>query len=890
MQKNLLLGIVMPLLLLSSSVYCQNIITGIVTDENEQPLTGVTIRLKGSGSNNISDSKGLYTLEDSLPYPWTIIVTYTGLEAKELSVNGQGSFDIQLTVGATLQNLTVVGSRGKSRNDLTRPVPVDIISARTLQNTGQIELGQQLQFASPSFNSAQYSINGSLVYANYATLRGLGPDQLLVLVNGKRRHQFSIPHIGFSISRGMVVTDLNTIPFLGIEQTEILRDGAAAQYGSDAIAGIVNLQLRKTTGQGIFKTQYGATKEGDGANYLSALNYGFKLGKENSFLNFTLHYQKTGESNRSDPYTGTIYAGNKRADDSIRAVRSFYPATGPFKVGIFGSGEVKSPQVFINAGYPINDKWSLYSFGGYSYKKALGYGLFRNAIATNANSNVALYPNGYVPEFPAEDKDYSAVVGLTKKVIKGWNMDFSTGFGKNDVDRFARNTTNASLGSASPTEFYVGNSSFSQITTEANLSRDFVGLLKMKSMNVSIGSQFRVDRYQQNRGDTNSYKVGPFATSAGKTPGTQGIAATSPADEANESRSNIGVYADVEADVTDRFLISTAVRFENYSDFGSNFSGKLASSFLLSKSFAVRGSVNRGFRAPSLQQIFNSASATLVQAGQIRFTKQYRSDDPFLKSIGIEEPKPEISWNYSVGFTAKAGNNFSFTVDAYQIDIRNKIILSEALTVSSIAVLNTRLQGTGIQQISFFTNHVNTRTKGIDFVANYRIKTGMKSNLSTSFALALNKTNITNIKNTPAQLQAGTVRPVALIDTINISLIETAQPRAKSVFSIDYILGKANIVARATHFGDVTAWEKPTGLPHQAQTFGGKTLIDLSLGYDIIKAIRLTAGANNITNQYPDRVNTAFTAYGAGQTPFNRNVNQFGFNGAFYYGSITLKF
>ena len=891
MQKRLLLWFVLqPLLLVSISAYSQNKISGTVTDENDNPLVGATVYLKTTSANSLTDAKGQFVLTDDLNFPWTILVSHANLQTKEIIVNGQGNFDIQLASGAILQNVTVVGTRGKPRSDLARPVPVDILSSKELQNTGQIELGQQLQYSSPSYNSAQYGINGSLVYANYATLRGLGPDQLLVLVNGKRRHQFSIPHIGFSISRGMVVTDMNTIPSLAVEQVEILRDGAAAQYGSDAIAGIVNLQLRKTVGQGTFKTQYGVSKEGDGANFLAALNYGFKLGKENSYLNFTLHYQQLGESNRSDPYTGTIYSTTRRIDDSIRAARGFYPATGPFKVGVFGSSEVKSPQFFLNAAYPLNNKWSLYSFGGYSYKKALGYGLFRNAIASNANANPSQYPNGYVPQFPAEDKDYSAVLGLTRTVLQGWGMDFSAGFGRNAVDRFARNTTNASLGAVSPTEFFVGNSSFSQFTSEANLSKAYKGLWKMQSVNLALGSQFRIDRYRQNRGDENSYKVGPLAASGGKTPATQGIAATSPADEANESRSNVGVYADVEADVTKRFLVATALRFENYSDFGSNFSGKLASRFSLTKSIAVRGSVNKGFRAPSLQQIFNSATSTLVQSGQIRYTKQYRSDDPFLAVIGINKPEPEISWNYNVGVTAKAGNNFLFTIDAYQIDIRNKIIVSEALTVSSIAVLNARLQGTGIQQVSFFTNQVNTQTTGIDFVTTYKARVGKTGNFNANLAFAFNKTKITNIKNTPAKLQEGTAKTIAIIDTINVALIETAQPRQKAILSLTYTVGRVNAVARATYFGKVTAWEKPTGLPHQPQTFGGKTLVDLSLGYDIIKTLRLTVGANNITNQYPDRVITNYSAYGAGQTPYNRNVNQFGFNGAFYYGSVTLKF
>ncbi len=450
--------------------------------------------------------------------------------------------------------------------------------------------------------------------------------------------------------------------------------------------------------------------------------------------------------------------------------------------------------------------------------KALGYGLFRNAISSNANSDSALFPNGYVPQFPAKDKDYSAVLGLTRSVIKGWNMDFSVGFGKNAVERFAKNTTNASLGNASPTEFLVGNTSFSQLTAEANISKDFEGLWNMKSLNLALGSQFRIDQYKLNRGDTNSHKVGPLATSKGKTPGTQGIAATAPEDEADENRSNIGIYADVEADITDKFLMATALRFENYSDFGSNFSGKLASRYNITKNLPIRGSINKGFRAPSLQQIFNSATSTLVQSGQIRYTKQYRSDAPFLTKIGIKKPEPEISWNYNIGFTAKANKNFLFTIDAYQIDIRNKIVLSEALTVSGITALTTELQGTGIQQISFFTNHVNTQTRGIDVVTNYKANFGTSQALNASLAFTLNKTKITEIKSTPPELQAGTVKPIAIIDTINIALIETAQPRQKVILSFDYSVGKFDFIVRGTYFGKVTAWEKPTNLPHQPQT------------------------------------------------------------------------
>lgn len=238
----------------------------------------------------------------------------------------------------------------------------------------------------------------------------------------------------------------------------------------------------------------------------------------------------------------------------------------------------------------------------------------------------------------------------------------------------------------------------------------------------------------------------------------------------------------------------------------------------------------------------------------------------------------------------KVNKNFLFTIDAYQIDIRNKIVLSEALTVSGITALTTELQGTGIQQISFFTNHVNTQTRGIDVVTNYKADFGTSQALNASLAFTLNKTKITEIKSTPPELQAGTVKPIAIIDTINIALIETAQPRQKVILSLDYSVGKFDFIARGTYFGKVTAWEKPTNLPHQSQTFSGKTLIDASVGFNFTKNVLLTVGSDNITDAYPDKVITTYSAYGTGQTPYNRNVNQFGFNGAFYYISLTVKF
>lgn len=875
-------------LLIEKSKAQNVIISGTVRDEKGNALQGASLRISDNARYaTVANASGEFRMEYNGAFPVTIEAGFVGYAPVTKEITAAGMYDFVMDQITSFGGVTIVGSRSRWRTNINSPLPITIIPAGDLMRTGQTELGQQLQFTEPSFQSAKYGINGSLGYADYATLRGMSPDQLLVMVNGKRRHQFSIPHIGFSISRGMVVTDLNAIPFLALDRTEVLKDGAASQYGSDAIAGIINLRLKETVNHGTLKTQIGTTAKGDGTNYMAALNYGFGLKKENSFFNFTFMHQTLGETNRSDPYTGTIYSGNRAVDDSIRAERGVYPASDPYKVGVFGASEVKANQFFFNTAYPLNDRWRLYSFGGLSHKEAVVYGFFRNAIPGNANSSPGIYPDGFTPEFPSKDRDYSIAVGIDRNTDSGWNMDFSASFGRNAVHRYARQTVNASMGAASPTGFYVGFSSFNQLIADATLSRSYKGLWGLHNANFAFGGQFRVDEYVMKKGDENSFRVGPLALTENKAPGVQGIAATAPQDEVGKARTNVGAFADVELDVTEKWMIAGAARLENYSDFGANISGKLATLYKITPGLFLRGSVNRGFRAPSLQQVYNSATSTLVQAGQIRYTKQYRSDDPFLREIGVSFPKPEIATSYNAGLTFRPGG-FHLSADAYLVRVNDKIIISEALPVNNIQALRTRLEGTGIQSLSFFTNHVNTLTKGVDVSAGYQWRFGKSQVLNLDLGATFNRTEVKSIGNTPEAIQAGTAAKVAIIDTINIALIETAQPRQKIVLSLHYLAGKFQAQVRSTYFGKVAAWEK-SGAKHVVQEFGGKTLMDASVSYLFFRKLQLSAGANNIGNVYPDRVLPTLSAYGSGQSPFNRNVNQFGFAGAFYYAGLTLN-
>jgi iron complex outermembrane recepter protein len=881
----------------------EKVISGNVTDGTNQPLVGVNIVIKGTTRGTLSDVDGNYKL--AADKNDILVFSFVGYKTQEIKVtDDMATLNVKMEDGESLSAVTVIGSRGKARTDVNRAVPVDVINAKELQLTGQTELGQMAQFSSPSFNSAKYGINGVANYADPATLRGMSPDQVLLLVNGKRRHQFSALNLNVTLGKGTVTTDMNSIPSLAIERLEILRDGAAAQYGSDAIAGIINLGLNKSVGKGTFKTQLGQNRTivneqriEDGTQYMASLNYGFKLGKEGSYLNATLSYNHADGTQRSDTYIGRIYTAAGTAptvsilkEDTARTKGGVYPtllSNSPYKVSTYGSNPLTAIQTFVNIGYPINNEWSLYAFGGSSQKNVEAEGFFRNAIPTDANSNVAIFPNGYAPKLPGVSKDLSGVVGISRKLEKGWNMDFSTGFGNNTLDLNANNTTNPSLGAASPTSFYVGQSAFGQSTSEINLSKS-MDIKGLKSFNLAVGGQYRVDFFQLKQGSLESYQEGPIV---GKATGSSGRPGIAPSDETNVSRSNVGVYADVETDITDRLLITTAARFENYKDFGQNISGKVATRLKLTDNFSLRGSVNKGFRAPSLQQIANSTTTSTVQAGAIRQTKQLPSNTPILATLGIESPKAENSWNYNVGVTAKGGEQLLFTLDAYQIDITDRIIISEALTTAAVPALKTAFTGTSIQEVTFFTNHLSTRTQGIDFVTTFKHNLNDDNRITATLALTANKTEITGVKATPGALTAGAANPAAIliIDTISRSLIETSQPRQKAILSVGYQMKNINITLRANHFGEVIAWEK-SPVFHRSQTFGAKTIYDVAVTYSGIKNLTLTVGGNNISDVYPDKVFNNYASYFGGQTPYTRNANQFGFNGAFYYVNATLNF
>lgn len=810
--------------------------------------------------------------------------------------------------------ITVIGSRGKPRTDVERPVAVDVVSAVELRTTGQTDLGQQVQFTSPSFNSSKFGVNGATNFADPASLRGMSPDQVLVLVNGKRRHQFSALNLNVSPGLGTVVTDLNSIPSAAIERIEVLRDGAAAQYGSDAIAGVINLTLNNASEGGSINVTSGINKEGDGYTIKTALNHGFKLGNSGGFINYTLEYFGADGTNRSDPYDGVLYptapspytgptATFPYTTATPRTDRGVYPQ-GAFVVGNYGSNRNRTYQAFVNSEVPLSDAVTAYLFGGYSRKNIQAYGFFR-APATFANSNLTIFPDGYVPILPGRSVDWS-VNGGVKGELGGWDVDLSYGFGHNHLDQWAKNTVNASLGAASPTSFYVGRTEFNQQVVELTGAKDFDSVLGMESLNVAMGLQWRRDNFQVHRGDPASYAIGPL-TLSGKAAGANGRPGYAPQDENDLSRRNIGAFVDVEADVTDRLLLTAALRYENYSDFGGNVSGKFAGRFKLSDSLGLRASYNRGFRAPSLAQIGNRVNTSTVQNGLILQTQQISSDDVRLARLGVPDPKAEISDSFAGGITGDFGQ-LTITLDAFQINIKDRIAITDGILVANFPAVAAQFPG--VREIRFFTNQIDTRTRGVDLVATYRLPLGGDNKLSMTLAGSHAQTKVLRQRSTPAALIAGASaanQALPLVGLTAIELIEVAQPQTKVLFSANADFGDVTLGTRASYFGSVKAFSTGLSASDQnvtcnsanrcVQTFAGKALFDLNLTYRFSDTFSVTAGGNNIFDTYPDKWNARrfgavgeAASYSNGQTPYTRNAGQFGFNGAYYYLTANVNF
>ena len=760
----------------------------------------------------------------------TLIASAVLLATSQVYAQTAASADEQQTV-------VVLGSRATAKTALDTAAPVGLINAKDLQTAGPLELGKLLQTLDPSFNFSTTFISDGTDIIRPATLRSLGPDQLLVLVNGKRRHQQALVNVQQTIGRGSAGTDINAIPLSAIHHIEVLRDGAAAQYGSDAIAGVINIVLKSNVDETALSGQVGTTKEGDGDMVSGSVNRGWSLGENGGFLNVSLEGRKRGETNRAGP-------------DSLRV-------NPPRVTQRIGDSDAKDAYLWWNAALPVDKAGEFYSFGGISKRRGDSSGFFRSK---GDDRNVpAVYPEGFLPNIRTTVKDASFAFGYRRDLPNDWKADVSINHGRSELDFHEKQTINVSywyepksgggIYADSPFEADTGKLKFNQTTFNA----DVKGPVKLggEEVFVATGFEYRRDNYQIEAGDPVSYQYGRSNSPAiailnqnggVAASGTQGFPGYTPATAVDEGRHNIALFLDTEYHPIKELLLAGAVRYEKYSDFGSTVTGKLSTRWDPTRELGLRASVSSGFRAPGVQQKFySSVSTNLNQAGQLTETLTAREGSAVTTALGIKPLKEETSRNASVGMVLRPAKNMSLTADLYEIKIKDRIVFSSEISPEAGGgpIANV-LNPLGVGQAQFFTNAVDTKTRGLDIVADHTSKFD-SSTLVLSGQLGFNKTEVTK-RHSPSSLLTGE----QLFNQAQVTLIEHGQPRKHHVIAADYTTGKWNANARANYYGSVQG-EGFSPL----QTWDAKWIVDTSVRYSFSKKTSLAFGVNNLFDTYP---------------------------------------
>jgi iron complex outermembrane receptor protein len=760
----------------------------------------------------------------------------------------------------------------------------------------------------------------------------LGSDQVLVLVNGKRRHQSALVNVNGTINRGQVGTDLSALPPSSIDRVEVLRDGAAAQYGSDAIAGVVNVILKKSTGILSGNISYGSnitsyekdyalhrtTNSGnsktnitDGGVMQIGLNYGITIGKK-GFLNMSGEYTLRDASNRTGTYTGQIYPsiGGVNSDVSIMAARSTNRNTFDMRIG---NSKIAGGAFFINSEYELGKNWSFTLFGGFSKKKGESAGFYRypTSIAssggTYTNSILNIYPDGFLPLIKSDIKDYSLSAGISGK-LGSWDASLSNTFGLNQFDYTVDNSINytqLAITSNPQHKFDAGGISFLQNTANLDLSRK---LDVLKGLNLAFGAEFRIDQYGQRAGEEASYKNYDLASKAAS--GAQVFAGFLPANDGKHSRTSQALYADAELDITAKWLLEAALRFENYSDFGSTLNYKLSSRYKLANWLTVRGSATSGFRAPSMQQRFYSKTNTLfiTQPGGAQVPVEagtFTNDSKPAQILGIPELKQETSQSFSAGFALKPAKGLEITIDGYYVKINDRIILTNNFTGGTNADLTAQLNAAGASTANFFTNAVNTSAKGLEAVVAYSKAFG-KHQFKFTFASNFISNQVEkNADGSPVIKASATLTASGQVGNYfnreDQSRFEVAAPKNKLSFMVNYRYAKFAAMLRATSFGSVTYLDGAKGFSQNIvkndftgnleatdQTFTAKTVTDLSLSYDALKQVTFTIGANNLFDVYQD-LQAHSANVSLGRFNYSRRVNQMGVNGRYLFARVSFS-
>ena len=884
--------------------------TGTVTGRVQSagtgaPIAGASILVGGTQFGAITREDGTYRVQ--LPVGRyelraRLIGYATATQTVQVEDGQTATADFTLEPAAAgLAAVAVIGTRGEARTVTDAPVPIDVLTAAEIRSTGRTETAQILQMLAPSANFPRATIGDGTDHMRPATLRGLAPDQVLVLINGKRRHTGALINVNGTIGRGSSAVDLNAIPANMIERIEVLRDGAAAQYGSDAIAGVINIVL-KSGGEGEFSSMLGGTytsfedyagnehERRDGGVTHLGVNWG-RATEPNRYVHIGGEFRNREHTNRTLPDPRRQYFVDDPRNDN-----PMLPT--PDRINHRqGDAATRDFTGFLNASTVLENGVQAYAFGGGSRRDGEAAGFFRRPL--DARTIRAIHPDGFLPLITSDIWDASGSIGA-KGTVRGMQWDLSATQGINSFGFNVERSNNASMGLFSPTSFHAGTLRFRQTTLNLDLFRE-LGRLGASPLRVATGAEYRSDNFRIIRGEPASYVNGRIRVLDGPDSnaiagvGAQVFPGFQPTDERDVSRDNVAAYLDLESDLTHSFLLGVAGRVERYSDFGSTATFKVSSRLTPLPGWVLRGAVGTGFRAPSLSQSYFSSTATNFISGVPFEIRTFPVNTPAARILGARPLEPERSVNYSAGIGLEPLRGLSVTVDGYRIEIDDRIVFSENFTGQDVRDL---LAANGITDISggrFFSNAIDTRTTGLDVVASYGQGLGAEGVLRLTGGYNANRTKVTRVRENPPELAA---QNEALFGRVEQARIERGQPRDNVLLSATFDRRSLSLTARTQRFGEVTSFgAAPVGAANNTdQTFSAKWITDLSAGVGIAERLRLTVGADNVFDVYPDRnsvVGDPTTSFGGnanfGIFPFS-GISPFGFNGRFLYARATYGF
>ena len=880
----------------------QATVSGTVTDDSGIALAGVNIVEKGTTNGTTTDFDGNYTI--NVANGATLVFSYIGYAAREEVVNGRSTINVQLLEGMQLDEFIVVGSRTAPRSNTDTPLPVDVIGAKDLTSTGQVTFDKALQYRIPSFNTVQTPVNDATSLLDPYEIRNMGPSRTLILINGKRKNLSALLYTQTSPGRGETGADISAIPTDAIKRVEILRDGASAQYGSDAIAGVMNIILKDTPNEGSATIRTGITSEGDGEMFGIAVNNGSKIGEDKGFVNYTVDLSKVNLANRP----GTVNAAGEAADfgADIADVQSFLSRR-PDAGNINGSPETAAAKFSVNSGIELSENTRLYANAAYVYKKVNSFANYRTPywrtlddfpyladFFPGNNPNTAGGYDGYVPTFEGDLSDYNGTIGFQSK-INDWNVDASFTTGGNTQTYKVNNSHNRNFvyspstwldtngngtvdpgelteGSSlyrenSPISFDPGGTRFSHNVGNIDISR-----LLSDKISIGFGAEFRTETFEVIEGGLASYDGGGADSFAGNPPQNSG----------KFNRYNLGGYFSLDYDITDDFLLSGTVRTENYSDFGNAFVYKLSSRYKFAEDkITLRGSLSTGFRAPTLHQIYTQKAQYSFVPGQgIQVGGLVNNVSPQARLLGLDQLDAEKSTNFTIGLGSKISNNFNVTLDYYNIAVKDRIVLGSEVAPPAGNAFE------GLSDLSFFVNALDTKTSGVDFVANYsNIAIGegtLGLNLSGNYTIQNERDGA--VKD-PAFL-AGTGQSV--VNATQEALFFTSRPKTKWILGANYDINKFGFSLNNTYFGKTTF--KQQGLDDNLRTeFTPKIVTDLGINFNATEKFTIALNLNNLFNVLPEWSFVAENAAGEaiiadtstnafGVTPIQNQSNLITFN------------